>query len=328
MSKLTKDSILIDGLEYCNWDRDLFENAHQSGITAIHVTLVYWENTQEAFEKIKYWNNLIKEHHDLITQVKTTNDIINAKKNNKIGIIYGFQNSAPIANDIYLVEKFFNEGLRFMQLTYNNQTALAGGCFEPIDSGLSRFGHAVIEEMNRLGMIVDLSHAGKKTCLDAIKFSKKPVAISHANPTFFHKSIRNIESDVLKKLVNKNGFIGLSLYPYHLKNLGKCKEGDFAQMIKDLIQLIGEDNIGIGSDLCLNWPNEVVMWMRNGKWTKKIDYGESKEKNPEWPELPSWYNKPGDLKNLFNILTKNNISEKISEKIVGTNWLNFMKQHF
>ena len=328
MSKLTKDSILIDGLEYCNWDRDLFENAHQSGITAIHVTLVYWENTQEAFEKIKYWNNLIKEHHDLITQVKTTNDIINAKKNNKIGIIYGFQNSAPIANDIYLVEKFFNEGLRFMQLTYNNQTALAGGCFEPIDSGLSRFGYAVIEEMNRLGIIVDLSHAGKKTCLDAIKFSKKPVAISHANPTFFHKSIRNIESDVLKKLVNKNGFIGLSLYPYHLKNLGKCKEEDFTQMIKDLIQLIGEDNIGIGSDLCLNWPNEVVMWMRNGKWTKKIDYGESKEKNPEWPKLPSWYNKPGDLKNLFYILTKNNISEKISEKIVGTNWLNFMKQHF
>ena len=328
MSKLTKDFILIDGLEYCNWDRDLFENAHQSGITAIHVTLVYWENTQEAFEKIKYWNNLIEKHYDLITQVKSTNDIINAKKNNKIGIIYGFQNSAPIANDIYLVEKFFNEGLRFMQLTYNNQTALAGGCFEPIDSGLSRFGHAVIEEMNRLGMIVDLSHAGKKTCLDAIKFSKKPVAISHANPTFFHKSIRNIESDVLKKLVNKNGFIGLSLYPYHLKNLGKCKEEDFAQMIKDLIQLIGEDNIGIGSDLCLNWPNEVVMWMRNGKWTKKIDYGESKEKNPKWPELPSWYNKPGDLKNLFYILTKNNISEKISEKIVGANWLNFMKQHF
>lgn len=250
------------------------------------------------------------------------------KKNNKIGIIYGFQNSAPIANDIYLIENFFNEGLRFMQLTYNNQTPLAGGCFESIDSGLSRFGHAVIEEMNRLGMIVDLSHAGKKTCLDAIKFSKKPVAISHANPTFFHKSIRNIESDVLKKLVNKNGFIGLSLYPYHLKNLGKCKEEDFAQMIKDLIQLIGEDNIGIGSDLCLNWPNEVVMWMRNGKWTKKIDYGESKEKNPEWPKLPSWYNKPGDLKNLFYILTKNNIPEKISEKIVGTNWLNFMKQHF
>ena len=328
MSKISEDIILIDGLEYCNWNRDLFENAHQAGITAIHATLVYWENTEESFAKIKYWNDLFKEHYDIITHAKKTEDIFQAKKNNKLAIIFGFQNSAPIANDIFLVEKFFKEGLRFMQLTYNNQTPLAGGCFEPKDSGVSRFGKAVIEEMNRLGMIVDLSHAGKQTCIDAIDFSSKPVAISHANPSFFHKSIRNIDSDVLQKLAKKNGFIGLSLYPYHLKNLGKCKVEDFCSMIKELINLIGEDNIGIGSDLCLNWPDEIVMWMRNGKWTKKIDYGESKDKNPKWPELPNWYSKPSDLKNLFISMCENNISEKVATKIVGKNWLSFMKNQF
>ena len=328
MSKISEDIILIDGLEYCNWNRDLFENAHQAGITAIHATLVYWENTEESFAKIKYWNDLFKEHKDIITHAKKTEDIIQAKKNNKLAIIFGFQNSAPIANDIFLVEKFFKEGLRFMQLTYNNQTPLAGGCFEPKDSGVSRFGKAVIEEMNRLGMIVDLSHAGKQTCIDAIDFSSKPVAISHANPTFFHKSIRNIDSDVLQKLAKKNGFIGLSLYPYHLKNLGKCKVEEFCSMIKELINLIGEDNIGIGSDLCLNWPDEIVMWMRNGKWTKKIDYGESKDNNPKWPELPNWYSKPSDLKNLFISMCENYISEKVATKIVGENWLSFMKNQF
>ena len=328
MSKISEDIILIDGLEYCNWNRDLFENAHQAGITAIHATLVYWENTEESFAKIKYWNDLFKEHYDIITHAKKTEDIFQAKKNNKLAIIFGFQNSAPIANDIFLVEKFFKEGLRFMQLTYNNQTPLAGGCFEPKDSGVSRFGKAVIEEMNRLGMIVDLSHAGKQTCIDAIDFSSKPVAISHANPSFFHKSIRNIDSDVLQKLAKKNGFIGLSLYPYHLKNLGKCKVEEFCSMIKELINLIGEDNIGIGSDLCLNWPDEIVMWMRNGKWTKKIDYGESKDNNPKWPELPNWYSKPSDLKNLFISMCKNNISEKVATKIVGKNWLSFMKNQF
>ena len=328
MSKISEDIILIDGLEYCNWNRDLFENAHQAGITAIHATLVYWENTEESFAKIKYWNDLFKEHYDIITHAKKTEDIFQAKKNNKLAIIFGFQNSAPIANDIFLVEKFFKEGLRFMQLTYNNQTPLAGGCFEPKDSGVSRFGKAVIEEMNRLGMIVDLSHAGKQTCIDAIDFSSKPVAISHANPTFFHKSIRNIDSDVLQKLAKKNGFIGLSLYPYHLKNLGKCKVEEFCSMIKELINLIGEDNIGIGSDLCLNWPDEIVMWMRNGKWTKKIDYGESKDNNPKWPELPNWYSKPSDLKNLFISMCENNISEKVATKIVGENWLSFMKNQF
>ena len=328
MSKISEDIILIDGLEYCNWNRDLFENAHQAGITAIHATLVYWENTEESFAKIKYWNDLFKEHYDIITHAKKTEDIFQAKKNNKLAIIFGFQNSAPIANDIFLVEKFFKEGLRFMQLTYNNQTPLAGGCFEPKDSGVSRFGKAVIEEMNRLGMIVDLSHAGKQTCIDAIDFSSKPVAISHANPSFFHKSIRNIDSDVLQKLAKKNGFIGLSLYPYHLKNLGKCKVEDFCSMIKELINLIGEDNIGIGSDLCLNWPDEIVMWMRNGKWTKKIDYGESKDNNPKWPELPNWYSQPSDLKNLFISMCENNISEKVATKIVGENWLSFMKNQF
>ncbi len=328
MSKISEDIILIDGLEYCNWNRDLFENAHQAGITAIHATLVYWENTEESFAKIKYWNDLFREHKDIITHAKKTEDIIQAKKNNKLAIIFGFQNSAPIVNDIFLVEKFFKEGLRFMQLTYNNQTPLAGGCFEPKDSGVSRFGKAVIEEMNRLGMIVDLSHAGKQTCIDAIDFSSKPVAISHANPSFFHKSIRNIDSDVLQKLAKKNGFIGLSLYPYHLKNLGKCKVEDFCSMIKELINLIGEDNIGIGSDLCLNWPDEIVMWMRNGKWTKKIDYGESKDNNPKWPELPNWYSQPSDLKNLFISMCENNISEKVATKIVGKNWLSFMKNQF
>ncbi|MDC1047847.1 membrane dipeptidase [Alphaproteobacteria bacterium] len=325
---MKNENMLIDGLEYCNWNRELFEKAHEGGLNAIHATLVYWEDTNESFEKINYWDNLIKSNSDILLHVRKSRDIIEAKKLNKIGIIYGFQNSAPIANDIFLVEKFFAKGLRFMQLTYNNQTPLAGGCYEKKDSGVSRFGEMVIEEMNRLGLIVDLSHAGKQTCLDAIEFSKKPVAISHANPNFFHKSIRNIDDDVLKKLSDKNGFIGLSLYPYHLKNHGDCKVEDFCQMIKQLINIMGEDSIGIGSDLCLNWSDDVVMWMRNGKWTKKIDYGESKNKNASWPKPASWYSKPEDLSGLVDTLISNGINEKTAHKVGGSNWLNFMSHHF
>ena len=206
------DNILIDGLEYVNWNRDLFEKAHAGGITAIHATLVYWEDTHESFEKMNYWDDLIQSNSDILMHVKKSSDILLAKESNKVGIIYGFQNSAPIANDIFLIEKFFLRGLRFMQLTYNNQTPLAGGCYEKNDSGVSRFGEMVIEEMNRLGMIVDLSHAGRQTCLDTINLSKTPVAISHANPNFFHKSIRNIDDEVLKKLANKNGFTGFGKY--------------------------------------------------------------------------------------------------------------------
>ena len=70
-------------------------------------------------------------------------------------------------------------------------------------------------------------------------------------------------------------------------------------MVAKTAEIMDINNIGIGSDLCLNWPDEIVMWMRNGKWTKKIDYGESKDKNPKWPELPNWYSQPSDLKKLF-----------------------------
>ncbi len=328
MEKNYENQIIIDGLEYCNWNREQFEDLRNGGITAVHATLVYWENTEESFKRIEEWKKRFKENKDILIHAKTSEDILEAKKNNKVAILFGFQNSAPIANDIYLVEKFFLEGLRFMQLTYNNQTPLGGGCFELKDSGLSRFGKQVIEEMNRLGMIVDLSHAGRQTCLDAINHSNKPVAISHANPKFFHQSIRNIDNDVLIELSKKNGFIGLSLYPYHLKNKGDCSIEDFCLMVKELINLIGVDHIGIGSDLCNNWPDEVVMWMRNGKWSKKIDYGESDSKSPKWPEQPSWFKKGSDLKGLFEAMIKNGIDENQALQIMGTNWYNFLKNHF
>ena len=119
------------------------------------------------------------------------------------------------------------------------------------------------------------------------------------------EEIRQLEPALAKK----NGFIGLSLYPYHLRDLSNCKIEDFCSMIKKLTNLIGTDNIGIGSDLCLNWPNEVVMWMRNGKWTKKKDYGESKDNSVEWPKQPNWYNKPSDINNVFQAMIKNGIKE-------------------
>ena len=99
-------------------------------------------------------------------------------------------------------------------------------------------------------------------------------------------------------------------------------------MVKQLINLIGIEHIGIGSDLCKNWPDEVVMWMRNGKWTKKIDYGESTSKNTAWPEQPSWFTKASDLKNIFESLVLNGLTDYQASKIIGTNWFEFMKNHF
>ena len=215
-----------------------------------------------------------------------------------------------------------------MQLTYNNQTVLGAGCFEDNDSGVSRFGQEVIVEMNRLGMVVDLSHAGEKTMIDAIKYSKKPVAISHANPKFFHNAKRNVSDSVLSALKDNEGLIGLSLYPFHLKDHSNCNIADFCDMIFKLKEQIGIDKIGIGSDLCSKWSKDVLVWMRNGKWTKNEDFGESKNNNPDWPILPSWFQKASDLHNIADKLLEKKMSSEDANKIMGENWFNFIKRIF
>ena len=146
-----------------------------------------------------------------------------------------------------------------MQLTYNNQSLLASGCYEEKDNGLSRMGKEVIEEMNRVGMIIDMSHSGENSTIEAIEYSKLPITISHANPSFWHNAKRNKSNEILKLLASKDGILGLSLYPHHLKNNSNCTLDSFCKMIIDLIELIGIDHIGFGSDLCQDHPDSVVV---------------------------------------------------------------------
>ena len=156
-----------------------------------------------------------------------------------------------------------------MQLTYNNQSLLATGCYEKIDSGVTNFGKEAIKEMNRVGIIIDMSHSAEQSTLDAINISEKPIAITHANPFFWHAAKRNKSNDLLNALSDSGGMLGLSLYAHHLRNGTNCTLEDFCEMTAKTVELIGVKNVGIGSDLCLNQPDNIVEWMRNGTWTKK-----------------------------------------------------------
>ena len=141
-------------------------------------------------------------------------------------------------------------------------------------------GKEVVKEMNRVGMIIDMSHSSEKSTLEAIEYSSVPITISHANPEFWYKAKRNKSNKVLRALSENNGILGLSLYPHHLKNSSNCSIEEFTNMIKDLIDLIGVEHIGFGSDLCQDQPDSIVEWMRVGRWTKNIDYGEGSPSNP------------------------------------------------
>ena len=152
----------IDNLQYCNWSRKIFKINREAGLDAVHVTIVYHEDFDELQDVISSWNKHFKENSDLIFLGKCFKDIEKAKLENKTAIFFGFQNCSPIEDDIALIEKVHKQGCRFMQLTYNNQSLLATGCYEKNDSGITNFGREAIKEMNRVGIVIDMSHSAEK----------------------------------------------------------------------------------------------------------------------------------------------------------------------
>jgi len=315
----------IDNLQYCNWSKEIFKINNEAKLDAVHVTIAYHEDFNEVKKNIEIWNKHFKENKDLIFHGKTFKDIEKANKEKKTAIFFGFQNCSPIVDDINLVEKVYDLGARFMQLTYNNQSLLATGCYEKNDSGVTRMGKEVIKEMNRLGLVVDMSHSAEKSTFDAIELSSKPIAITHANPSFWFGAKRNKSNELLKALADSKGMLGLSLYPHHLKDTSNCTLESFCKMAAKTAELIGVEHIGIGSDLCIGHPDSVVEWMRNGKWTKTKDFGEGSSSNPNFPKQPTWFEDARGFKNLEKGLKKVGFQEAEVNDILGNNWYNFYR---
>ena len=325
---MSDQNVIVDGLQYVNWDRRLFEKTRDSGINAVHVTIAYWENFREVVENITQWHRHFENNADLIMPARSAADVLEAKKQNKVGIIFGFQNCSPIEDDLSLIKVLHELGVRIMQLTYNNQSLLATGCYEEHDSGVTRFGKQAIREMNRVGMVIDMSHSAERSTLEAIDISERPIAITHANPLFFHNALRNKSNDILKALGESGGIIGFSLYPFHLKNGSDCTLQDFCQMIVDAADIVGINQVAIGSDLCEQWDYSKLEWMRSGRWTFGADYGEGSAAKKEWPKQPDWFTGSQDIKNIATGLSAVGLDSNDVNKVMGTNLLNFFDHSF
>ncbi len=315
----------IDNLQYCNWSRSIFQINRDAGLDAVHVTIAYHEDFDELQEVINSWNKHFQDNSDLIFLGKSYKDIEKAKLQKKTAIFFGFQNCSPIEDDIALIEKVHEQGCRFMQLTYNNQSLLATGCYEKNDSGVTNFGREAIKEMNKVGIVIDMSHSAEKSTLDAIEISEKPIAITHANPSFWYLAKRNKSNLLLKNLAKSGGMLGLSLYAHHLKDGSNCKLENFCEMVAKTSEIMGVKNIGIGSDLCLNQPDTIVEWMRNGTWTKARNYGEGSKDRPGFPKQPDWFIDARGFKNLETGLKKVGFNQDELDGILGNNWYNFYK---
>jgi microsomal dipeptidase-like Zn-dependent dipeptidase len=321
-------SVLIDGLQYANWSEEIFRQMRAGGVDAVHVTITYHETFRETVLQIERWNRWFEQFPELIFQGRTAADVKLAQETGRTAIFFGSQNPSCIEDDIGLVEILHTLGLRFMQLTYNNQSLLATGCYEDDDAGLTRMGREVVAEMNRVGMVVDMSHSGERSTLEAIEHSTRPIAITHANPAQWHAALRNKSDTVLKALGETGGMLGFSVYPHHLKGGSDCTLQDFCEMIARTADLMGINQIGIGTDLCQDQPDSIVEWMRVGRWTKRIDYGEGSAAAPGFPEMPKWFADNRDFGNIRAGLRAVGMSDADVDALMGENWLRFFETSF
>jgi len=311
--------LVFDGLQISNWDRATLEEVRLGGVHGIHATCAVWEGTQDTIRNISDWYALERENSDIVSLVRSAKEIRDAAASNKMAVLLGFQNSSPFEQDYTLVEVFHRLGVRVAQLTYNIQNHLGGACYEPHDSGLTRFGTRIIEEMNRVGMLVDLSHVGDRTSLDAVASSSAPVAITHANPRWFMDTPRNKSDELIKAVTDRGGVIGVCFYPNVIGGKDATLRS-FCEMVVKLVDQVGSEQVAIGSDSARNWPSTYVEHLRDGRW---------KPREPaQWPQWPEWFSSPKDFPRVFEGLSDAGLSDESIKNIAGENWLRLFEKVF
>ncbi|WP_434361548.1 dipeptidase [Parasalinivibrio latis] len=317
--QLHKDSIVIDGLIIAKWGRELFEDMAKGGLTAANCTVSVWEGFQATVDNIVEFNKHLTEHADLIRPVQTTKDIFRAKEEGKTGIILGFQNVHAFEDQIGYVEVFKKLGVGIAQMAYNTQNLVGTGCYER-DGGLSGFGREIVAEMNRVGMMCDLSHVGPKTSEEVILESKKPVCYSHCLPLGLKDHPRNKSDEELKFIADHGGFIGVTMFAPFLKNGINSTIEDYVEAIEYIINIVGEDCVGIGTDFTQGHDQAFFDWLTHDKGYARELTQFGKIVNPEGIRTV------GEFPNLTEALLRRGWREEKVQKVMGGNWVNILKE--
>jgi membrane dipeptidase len=314
MSSLHQKTIVIDGLIISKWNRAVFEDMKKGGLSAANCTVSVWEGFQDTVNNIAEMKKLIRDNSDLLTLVRSAADISRAKQDGKTGIIMGFQNAHAFEDNLGYVEAFADMGVRVVQLCYNTQNLIGTGCYER-DGGLSDYGREVVGEMNRVGIMVDLSHVGAKTSEEAILASKKPVCYSHCLPSGLKAHQRNKSDEQLKFIADHGGFIGVTMFPPFLKRGIESTVDDYVEAIGYVINIVGEDCVGVGTDFTQGYDREFFDWITHdkGRHRRLTDFGTIQ--NPEGIRTI------GEMPNLTAAMEKAGWGSARIEKVIGGNWL-------
>lgn len=319
MSKLHDESVVIDGLIIAKWEKAIFEDMRRGGLTAANCTVSVWEGFNDTVANIADMKKLIRENGDMVSLVRGTEDILDAKRKGKTGIILGFQNAHAFEDNLGYIEAFADMGVRVVQLCYNTQNLVGTGCYER-DGGLSGFGREVIAEMNRVGIMVDLSHVGGATSEEAILASTKPVCYSHCLPSGLKEHPRNKSDEQLRFIADRGGFIGVTMFPPFLKRGIEATVDDYVEAIDYVINLVGEDCVGIGTDFTQGYDKGFFDWITHDKGRHRRLTNFGRIINPEGIRTI------GEFPNLTAAMERAGWTEPRIRKVMGGNWVNTFRE--
>jgi membrane dipeptidase len=312
-------------------DKRAISDTHSSGTTAINATLGYVAGAEEPYEytidDIAEWNAIIRQHpHDLL-KIWTADDILRAKKENRTGIIFGFQNAKSVGDNTDRIKTFANLGVRIIQLTYNDRNQIGDGSIVKENKGVTKFGYEVIEALNENRVLVDLSHSGEQTCLDAVRASITPITISHTGCRALNDIPRNKTDEEMRLVSQKGGVVGIYFMPF-LKTDGQARAIDVVQHIEHAIKVCGEEHVGIGTDGDATNIDDMKKY-RNAiageiKQRQKAGVSAAGESNQVVPLVPDLMG-PSQFQKLADMLHSRGHSIGRVEKILGGNFLRLME---
>jgi len=309
----------------------VIREAHASGLTAVNVTLGYVFGDGDPFEvtvrDIAKTDAQVRADPGNLLKVWTAADILRARTESKIGLIYGFQNAAMLGNDASRVEIFAGLGVRVIQLTYNGPNALGDGSMVPDNRGLTPFGREVVEKLNANRVMVDLSHSGQQICLDAAQASKQPISINHTGCRALVNVPRNKTDEELRLVASKGGFVGIYFMPF-LNKTSHATADDVVAHIDHAVNVCGEDAVGIGTDGTVTAIDDLKGYMVHvaKEHDERVKAGISAP--GEGPDtVPFVVNLRGvnQFYELADRLQKKGYSTGRVEKILGRNFLRYAR---
>lgn len=300
-------------------------NVARSGMTALNVT-VSADTFEATVRNIAFWEGEIEAHPSHFTLIRKHAGLDSAKRDNKLGLILGFQNTEMLARDLTRLDVFRQLGVQIIQLTYNDRNLLGDGCLEPGNAGLSSLGRDAVKRMNELGIAVDLSHCGTQTTADGIATSSKPVIISHSGCREVYRHPRSKEDRELRALADRGGVLGIYMMPF-IGGTGAPTEELLLRQIEYALKICGTDHVGIGSDLSLTPIEETPEYRKAHAdfvaGRKRRGISAPDEERPLYvPEL----NHPQRLEGIAVAMARRGHSSAVIEKVIGGNFFRVFRE--